>query len=32
MFKIALVGLHWRARGNVYAYLLATKYPPCAWA
>jgi hypothetical protein len=32
MFKIALVGLRWQARGNAYAYWLATKYPPFVWA
>ena len=32
MFKIALVGLRWQARGNAYAYWLITKYPPFVWA
>lgn len=32
MFRIALVGLRWQARGNAYAYWLATKYPPFVWA
>jgi len=32
MFKIALVGLRWQARGNAYAYWLTTKYPPFVWA
>jgi hypothetical protein len=32
MFKIALVGLRWQARGNAYAYWLVTKYPPFVWA
>jgi hypothetical protein len=32
MFKIALVGLRWQARGNAYAYWLATRYPPFVWA
>ena len=31
MFKIALVGLRWQARGNAYAYWLTTRYPPFVW-
>ena len=31
MFDIALNGIRWQARSNVYAAWMVTKYPPFEW-
>jgi hypothetical protein len=31
MFKLILIPLRWRVRGNAYAHWLTTRYPPLVW-